>query len=142
MEDKDVYDSGLKPMGELKNKDQVLVLVADDEENLLLLLKDNLEERGFQVEVANNGQLALEMSIQKKPDIFILDVEMPKLNGLEACKKIRSNPELKNIPILILSAYAQHEDIQKGLKAGANLYMTKPFKINELVETIHKILHP
>ena len=67
---------------------------------------------------------------------------MPKLNGLEACKKIRSTPELKNIPILILSAYAQPEDIQKGLKAGANLYMTKPFKINELVETIHKILHP
>src|SRR3989338_2737362 len=126
----------------VEDKDKVLVLVADDEENLLLLLKDNLEERGFRVEVANNGELALEMSCKKKHDIFILDVEMPKLNGLEACKKIRSTPELKNIPILILSAYAQPEDIQKGLKAGANLYMTKPFKINELVETIHKILHP
>ncbi len=115
---------------------KILVLIADDEENLLLLLKDNFEDHGFEVAIAKNGEEALRNSMLKKPNAIILDVEMPKMNGWQVCEKIRKNPDLKDVPIVILSAYAQPEDIKKGLAAGANKYMSKPFKMNELIQTI------
>jgi len=121
--------------------EKILVLIADDEENLLTLLKDNLEERGFEVNAATNGEEALQGVLAHKPNFIILDVEMPKLNGFQVCEKIRANPDFKDVPILILSAYAQPEHIKRGMEAGANLYMTKPFKMNELEENIRKLLN-
>lgn len=121
-------------------KGKILVLIADDEENLLLLLKDNLEEYGFDVVLAKNGEEAFQHSQSAKPNVIILDVEMPKMNGIQVCERIRKIPELNDVPILILSAYAQPEDIKKGLAAGANQYMTKPFKVNQLIETIRKLI--
>ena len=115
---------------------KILILIADDEVNLLLLLKDNLEEYGFDVVTAADGAEAYEKATQEKPDIIVLDVEMPRLNGLQVCEKIRRLPEFAAVPIMILSAYAQAEDIKKGLALGANQYMTKPFRVKELVETI------
>lgn len=124
-----------------EDKKKKVVLVADDEANLLLLLKDNLEEQGFSVLTAENGEEALSKCIQEKPDIVILDVEMPKMNGWKVCENIRNKRELNYVPvILILSAYAQPEDIQKGLALGANKYITKPFKMKELVESVLKML--
>lgn len=117
-------------------KSKVLILIADDEVNLLLLLKDNLEEYGFEVITAANGEEALEKTSLQKPDVIILDIEMPKLNGWQVCEKIRKNAEFKNLSIIILSAYVQPEDIKKGLAIGADKYITKPFKIKELVDTI------
>ena len=113
------------------------VLVADDELHLLLLLKDNLEEYGFKVLTASDGEEALEKCMSEKPGVVILDVEMPKLNGWRVCEKIRQTSDAHYAPyILILSAYAQPEDVKKGLKLGANKYITKPFKMRELIDLI------
>ena len=118
-------------------KENKVVLVADDEINLLLLLRDNLEEYGFKVVTAADGQDALEKFNAEKPDVVILDVEMPKMNGWKVCESIRRKSGSKDAPlILILSAYVQPEDIKKGLAMGANKYFTKPFKMKELIETI------
>jgi two-component system alkaline phosphatase synthesis response regulator PhoP len=119
-----------------KEKSKILVLVADDEANLLLLLKDNFEEQGFEVITAVNGEEALQKTIKDKPNMIILDVEMPKLNGFQVCERIRQNPDFKNVPILIFSAYTQPEDIKKGLALGADDYVTKPFKIKDLITTV------
>ena len=113
------------------------VLIADDELHLLLLLKDNLEEYGFKVITAVDGEEALDKYIAEKPDVVILDVEMPKMNGWRVCEKIRQTSGADATPvILILSAYAQPEDVKRGLKLGANKYITKPFKMRELIDTI------
>lgn len=103
---------------------------------MLLLLKDNLEEFGFEVVTATNGQEALDQAFSTQPTVIVLDVEMPKLNGWQVCEKIRGDSRFKNVPILILSAYAQPEDIKKGLSLGASKYMTKPFKMKELIDVI------
>jgi len=119
------------------DRKKILVLIADDEVNLLTLLKDNLEEQGFRVSAAVDGEDALEKCMKEKPDVVVLDVEMPKLNGWRVCQEIRRNTDTSRMPvILMLSAYAQPEDIKKGLGLGAKKYMTKPFKMQELVETI------
>lgn len=123
-------------MENTQDSHKILVLIADDEVNLLLLLKDNLEEYGYQVVTATNGEEAYQKALSEKPDFVILDVEMPKLNGWQVCEKLRKMPEVNKVPILILSAYAQNEDIRKGLSAGANMYITKPFKVKDLIETI------
>lgn len=119
-----------------RDKNKILVLVADDEANLLLLLKDNFEEHGFEVITAVNGEEAFQKSLNEKPDMIILDVEMPKLNGFQVCEKVRQNPALDNVPILVFSAYAQPEDIKKGLALGADDYIIKPFKIKDLISTV------
>ena len=124
-----------------KEKSKILVLVADDEANLLLLLKDNFEEYGFEVITAVNGEEALQKTIAEKPNMIILDVEMPKLNGFQVCERIRQNPNFKDVPILIFSAYTQPEDIKKGLALGADDYVTKPFKIKYLIATVLSLFH-
>lgn len=117
------------------------VLVADDEPNLLNLLKDNLEDEGFTVLTAANGEDAFKIWSQNKPDVVVLDIEMPKMNGWQVLEGIRRATGDKEIPvILIISAYTQPEDIQRGAKLGANKYLTKPFKLKALVEAIEESL--
>ncbi|OGR82901.1 MAG: hypothetical protein A2901_08820 [Elusimicrobia bacterium RIFCSPLOWO2_01_FULL_54_10] len=117
------------------------VLVADDEVNLLNLLKDNLEEEGYEVFTAADGEEALKVWVQKRPDAVVLDIEMPRMNGWKVLEEIRKVTLSNEVPvILILSAYAQHEDIQRGMALGANKYLTKPFKTRALVETIEEYL--
>lgn len=117
------------------------VMVADDEPNLLNLLKDNLEDEGFTVLTAANGEEALEVWSQNKPDVIVLDIEMPKLNGWQVLEAIRRTSGDKEIPVIfILSAYSQPEDIQRGSKLGADKYLTKPFKLKALVEAIEESL--
>ena len=116
------------------------ILIADDEIHLLLLLKDNLEEYGFTVITAVDGEEALEKCISERPRVVILDVEMPKMNGWRVCEKIRETSGVNYTPvILILSAYAQPEDVKRGLRLGANKYITKPFKMKELIESIRAL---
>lgn len=124
---------------EKNERNKILVLIAEDEVNLLLLLKDSLEEYGFEVLTAVNGEEALQKSTLERPNLIILDVEMPKLNGWQVCERIKQNPDLKAVPILILSAYAQPIDIKKGFSLGIQQYFTKPFKMKELVESIRQI---
>ena len=117
------------------------VLIADDEANLLNLLKDNLEESGYTVLTATDGEEALHLWLENRPDVIVLDIEMPKMNGWQVLEEGRRVSKDKELPgILVLSAYTQPEDIRRGLKLGANKYLTKPFKLKVLVESIEEFL--
>jgi len=117
------------------------VLIADDEANLLNLLKDNLEESGYTVLTATDGEEALHLWLENRPDVIVLDIEMPKMNGWQVLEEVRRVSKDKELPvILVLSAYTQPEDIRRGLKLGANKYLTKPFKLKVLVESIEEFL--
>ncbi len=117
------------------------VLVVDDEEYLLELVAVNLEPAGFEVIKAANGQEGLKKTITERPDLLVLDVRMPGLDGFEVCRQLKANPATKDIPVIFLSAYAQETDLKKGYSLGAEVYMKKPFDVEELVRTVKKILN-
>ena len=116
---------------------QKKVLIVDDEPELANLLKFLMEDEGFSVDIEYNGESALSYVQNNRPDVVILDIMLPKMNGFDVCNQIR---RFTTIPVLILSAKMQSEDIIKGLEIGADDYMTKPFNHRELVIRIKKIL--
>lgn len=109
------------------------ILVADDEEYNLKLYSFNLHERGYEVITAQNGKEAVDVALSESPDTILLDVMMPVMDGLTACKILKNDTRSKDIPIIIVSAKNSIDDIINGLKAGANEYLTKPFHIEELL---------
>lgn len=113
-----------------------LIMVIEDEEALALLLKYNLEKEGYSVVVESNGGQALEKVEEQEPSLILLDWMLPEKSGVEICRQIRANPEIKNIPIIMLTAKSQEEDKVKGLNAGADDYVTKPFSVPELMARI------
>ena len=117
-----------------------IVLVVDDEEMTRKLLRLMLERDGFVIVEAEDGLEALDMIKREMPDIIIMDVMMPNMDGFSACQALRNKPETAEIPIILLSARAQTEAIRAGLSAGANRYMTKPISKPELVQTIRDLL--
>lgn len=108
-----------------------LILIVEDDSTLLRGLKDNFEFRGYRVETAADGQAGLDAALALAPDLMILDIMLPKLNGFEICRQVRL-AEL-DMPIIMLTAKGQEEDIVRGLNLGADDYMTKPFGIQELL---------
>jgi len=119
------------------------ILIVDDEPGMMTLLKETLEEyedNGVGLLTAENGKEALGIIKTKKPELVILDVMMPVMNGFEVCDIIKNEFRLKNIYILILSAKSQDLDIQYGKELGADSYMTKPFDPDKLVEVVSKVL--
>lgn len=114
-----------------------LVLVVDDEKTLVKALKFNLEKEGFRVDQAYDGEEALEKVYDLKPDIVVLDLMLPKLDGFEVCRRIRRRYD---IPIIMLTARAEDIDKVLGLELGADDYLTKPFNSRELVARIRAIL--
>jgi CheY-like chemotaxis protein len=116
------------------------ILVADDEEHIVMILKDSLEFSGFQVVTAYNGEEALERVEKDAPDLIVLDIGMPKLDGWEVCRRLKSEEKTKGIPIIILTAYAQTSDQRKGSQLGADRFVTKPCDLTYLVEEIHTLL--
>jgi len=116
------------------------VLIADDEQNQLELLSFNLANNGFSVTSASDGQEALTLAEETHPDIIILDWMMPKLSGIEVCRYLRSMPETKAIPIIMLSARGEEGDRTLGLDIGADDYMTKPFSPRELMARVRAVL--
>lgn len=116
------------------------ILVVDDEEHIVMILKDSLEFSGFQVLTAYNGVEALDVISQEPPDLVILDIGMPKLDGWEVCRRLKSGETTSHIPIIILTAYAQKSDQQKGLLLGADRFVTKPCDLTYLVEEINTLL--
>ncbi|KMQ51337.1 Phosphate regulon transcriptional regulatory protein PhoB (SphR) [Chitinispirillum alkaliphilum] len=114
------------------------ILIVEDEECLADLLKINIIRRGFDVFAISNGEDALVETAKIKPDIVILDVILPGINGYEVCRKLRANPETEDICIIILTAAAQKEDRIKAKQSGASHYVLKPFDLNELIGNIHK----
>ncbi len=117
------------------NEKRVLMLV-DDDQPLLNLVELHLSEK-FEILIANDGHEMLEKLKQKIPDIILLDVMMPKIDGYEACRSLKSNSQFQNIPVIMLTAKGTEEDIQKGKSCGADSYLTKPFDFDELVEVIN-----
>ena len=116
------------------------ILIADDEPYILRSLSFVLKKEGFDIEPACNGEEALEKAQQFNPKILFLDVMMPKKDGYEVCIKLKSNPETKNIYIIMLTAKGQIIDKEKGLITGADEYITKPFSPREIVNKVKKII--
>jgi two-component system, OmpR family, alkaline phosphatase synthesis response regulator PhoP len=114
------------------------ILVVDDEASIVKLVQFNLEKEGFQVDVAYDGEMALDMMKNGFPDLLILDLMLPKLDGLEVCRRLRQ--EKKHIPILMLTAKTDEFDKVLGLELGADDYMTKPFSPRELNARVKAIL--
>lgn len=120
--------------------DQKQLLLIDDDPNLILLVKDYLEFRGYDVKTAGNGREALELLDESLPDMIICDVMMPEMDGYTFVKNVRENPRTEWIPVLFLSAKGQSQDRVKGLNTGADVYMVKPFEPEELVAQVESTL--
>ena len=118
----------------------VTVLIADDESNQLELLSYNLEQAGFAVVQAMDGQEALQKIEDDRPDLIILDWMMPHMSGIELCRVLRSRPDTKFLPVIILSARGEEGDRTLGLDSGADDYMSKPFSPRELVSRVKALL--
>lgn len=112
------------------------ILLADDELRLRKVVVLHLKKAGFDVIEANNGKQALEFAKSQNPDVIVLDIMMPEMDGITACKEIRKLPEHRDTPIVMLTAKATSDDIQIGKEAGANEYLTKPFSPKELIDKI------
>ncbi|MCK9212044.1 MAG: response regulator transcription factor [Ignavibacteriaceae bacterium] len=111
------------------------ILLADDEKDILEFLKYNLEKEGFAVITANNGEEAISL-LNENPDLAILDIMMPKLNGFEVCAKIRENKKTANLPIIFLTAKSSEQDEIKGLELGANDFIQKPISPLKLIARV------
>jgi DNA-binding response OmpR family regulator len=116
------------------------VLVADDEVHIVMLLKITLEMNGYEVILARDGLEALEKVTSDSPDLILLDIKMPKLNGWQVCEKLKSNEQTRKIPIIMVTAFAQSEARQRSLDLGADDYITKPFESSFLLESIKKVI--
>ena len=114
------------------------VLVADDDPVILRLIQVNLELEGYDVLTANNGQEAVDQAAEAKPDLIIIDIMMPRLDGYQACEHLKSHAETAAIPVIFLSAKAQQSDIDKGKSFGVADYLTKPFDPSELLEVVER----
>jgi len=116
------------------------VLVVDDDPVIQKLLQVNFEMEGYRVITASDGVEGLDRARSERPDIVILDVMMPKMNGLEVASALKGDPATSSIPIILLSAKAQEADVQAGRQTGAEDYVTKPFDPLELLERVARLV--
>lgn len=116
------------------------VLIVDDEAYILNILDFSLESEGFQVITAANGEAALRTAAEQRPDLIILDVMMPKIDGFEVCRALKAKKDTKSIPVILLTAKDRDADRQKGDEVGADLYMTKPFSPGKLISAVQELL--
>ncbi|MCE1184061.1 response regulator transcription factor [Zoogloea sp.] len=116
------------------------ILIADDEQNIVISLEFLMQREGFQVVVARDGQEALERARSERPDLILLDVMMPRKNGYEVCQEIRADQSLAATRILMLTAKGRETEVTKGLAVGADAYMTKPFSTRDLVARVRSLL--
>jgi DNA-binding response OmpR family regulator len=116
------------------------ILIADDESGFVMTLRSRLEFEGFEVITALDGKEALEMVPAQQPDLILLDVMMPEVNGYQVCRTLKEDPETSAIPILMLTAKSQESDRFWGIEAGANAYITKPFDMDDLIAKIRYLL--
>jgi two-component system, OmpR family, alkaline phosphatase synthesis response regulator PhoP len=116
------------------------VLVVDDEPNILLSLQFLMKKAGYDVRIAKDGDEALVALANSAPDLVLLDVMMPKRDGFDVCQKIRSNPNWKNVRIIMLTARGRPIEREKGLALGADDYITKPFSTKAVIERVESIL--
>jgi DNA-binding response OmpR family regulator len=117
-----------------------LVLVADDDEDVLVLVNTVLERAGYEVVATRDGAEALAAAMQRRPDLAVLDVAMPELDGLEVLRRLRTHASTSDVPVLLLSARVQEEDVKRGFETGANAYVQKPFSPRELCDRVIELL--
>lgn len=115
------------------------ILAVDDEKHIVRLVQINLQKEGYDVVTASNGREALERMAVDKPDLVIMDVMMPEMDGFSALEKLKGDPATADIPIIMLTAKAQDADVFQGWKSGADLYLTKPFNPQELLTFVRRI---
>lgn len=119
---------------------QPYVLVMEDEDALATLLQYNLEKEGYQVVIAGDGEEGLVQVDERLPDLILLDWMLPKVSGIEVCRRIRGRPETRNVPIIMLTARGEETERVRGLATGADDYVVKPFSLPELIARIQALL--
>ena len=119
---------------------QPLILIVEDEADLVTLLSYNLEKEGFRVQAAYDGDEALLITNEQRPDLVLLDWMLPHRSGLDVCRQLRRNPKTRDVPIIMLTARGEEADRVRGLDSGADDYMPKPFSNTELVARIRAVL--
>ncbi|WGM31268.1 phosphate regulon transcriptional regulator PhoB [Brevundimonas sp. NIBR11] len=119
---------------------QPYILVMEDEDALATLLQYNLEKEGYDVVVAADGEEGLVQIDERQPDLVLLDWMLPKVSGIEVCRRIRGRPETRNLPVIMLTARGEESDRVRGLDTGADDYLTKPFSMTELIARIRAVL--
>jgi two-component system, OmpR family, phosphate regulon response regulator PhoB len=116
------------------------VLIVEDDDALAMLLSYNLEKEGYEVALARDGEEALLMASERLPDLVILDWMLPKVPGIEVCRRLRAKPDSRNIPIIMVTARGEETDRIRGLDMGADDYITKPFSPTELLARVRAVL--
>jgi CheY-like chemotaxis protein len=116
------------------------ILIAEDERDIRDLVAFTLRFAGHEVFAASNGEEAVELAPRVNPDLILMDVRMPRMTGYEACKILKADPDLKDIPVVFLSAKGQDNEIQQGLASGAEDYLLKPFAPDQLTTRVKVIL--
>ncbi|MEN6577020.1 MAG: response regulator transcription factor [Phycisphaerales bacterium] len=117
-----------------------MILVVDDEEDIVELVKLNLVREGYDVLTATTGERAIELARARQPDLAILDLMLPGIDGLEVCRALKSNPRTEQMPVVILTAKSEDSDIIAGLELGADDYVTKPFNSKVLIARVRRVL--
>ncbi len=116
------------------------ILVVEDEESLLKLESILLSSKGYNVTGVMDGKSALEEVMANRPDLVILDIMLPEMDGFEVCRRIKENPATSSIPVVMLTAKKNSQDVARGTEVGANAYLTKPFKSAKVIEVIEELL--
>ena len=119
---------------------QPLILIADDDPDILALVSFRLERAGYAVVQALNGEEAVQVALARRPDLAVLDVMMPRIDGYEATRQLRQHEQTSRMPIILLTARVQEEDIARGFDAGADDYVKKPFSPQELGSRVQAVL--
>lgn len=129
-------DEGARPASARKP----LILIAEDEASLMTLLRYNIEKEGYRAVEAYDGEEALLVAAEDTPDLVVLDWMLPKVSGIEVCRRLRGRAETKNVPIIMLTARGEEADRVRGLDTGADDYITKPFSMTELLARVRAVL--
>jgi DNA-binding response OmpR family regulator len=116
------------------------ILIVDDEPNIVMSLEFLMRRQGHEVRVAPDGEQALDAAAEFRPDLVLLDVMLPRLNGYEVCQTLRERPDSRDTKIVLLTAKGRDVEVAKGMAVGADAYVTKPFSTRELVEEVERLL--
>jgi|SRR6267378_3513189 len=116
------------------------ILIVEDEPNIVISLEFLMKREGFEVEVATDGEAALMAVGESAPDLVLLDIMLPKMNGFEVCQKLRADPRWRGMKIVMLTAKGRETEVAKGMALGADLYVTKPFSTKDLVAQVKELL--
>ena len=116
------------------------ILIADDEPNIVISLEFLMQQSGYEVATARDGEDTMQKIASFQPDLVLLDIMLPKLNGFEVCQRIRENSEWSRIKIIMLSAKGREIEVSKGIALGADAYVTKPFSTKDLIAQVQRLL--